>query len=545
MGKEVCRVMLSKTSKRNIALLAAAFLLCGFLHVLLHRADFAFTFSQLFMSALTLLWAMTVKKRVTDARLRRLLLMVAGQLVLLYTLQITKYMLLCGYIDAERYLWYAYYIPFMGIALTCFYLALYIHRPKEKPLPAVSCLPAVIGALLTLGVMTNDLHFLAFRFPSGIMSDEAGKTNGPLFFLFAFGFLALFLLSFWIILRKCHRMVRRELRFLPILPLIALTAYSILYLFHKVPRINGINLWNAGEFFGLCMIAFLEVCITVGMIPANKNYEKLFFATRLPTVILDNEGMVVYRTAGTEYPFPASDDAKIMRHPIPGGCVEWMVDLKQVRSLNQQLEDATAQLEARNAYLAEENRIKQEKAEVETRNQLYDRIVGLLKPQLDQIERLLDAPEGDPDRQLAKAAVINAYIKRRSNLELLSAERLDADELTAAVAESLEYMRLCGVNTAVSSFGAGTYPSEMVIAAYEHIEAIAEESLDTLSDMIVTVRAEGKELIVRMMLKADDFVYAANGLWHDGSGFSRKVVITKDRQDMMILLTFTEGGEQS
>jgi len=536
--------MLSKTSKRNIALFAAAFLLCGILHVLLWRVDFTSTFSQLFMSVLTLLWALTVKKRVVDVRLRRLLLWIAALIVLFYVLQIMKYRLFYGLMSAQRYLWYAYYVPAMVISLLCFYLSLYIYRPKEKSLPAVSYLPIAIGILLILSVLTNDLHFLAFSFPTGIMSDEAGKKNGPLFFLFAFGFLVLFIISFWIILQKCHRTVRREVRFLPALPLMALTVYCILYLLNRAPRINGINLWNGGEFFGFCMIALLEACIMVGMIPANKNYEKLFFATRLPAVILDSTGTVVYQTAGTEYPFPASDDAKVMRHPISGGSAEWMVDLKQVRSLNQQLEDATAQLEARNAYLAEENRIKQEKAEIETRNQLYDRISGLLKPQFDQIEALLNAPESDPDRQLAKAAVLNAYIKRRSNLELLSAERLDADELTAAVAESLEYMRLCGVNTAVSSFGVGTFPAEMVIAAYEHIEAIAEESLDTLSDMIVTVRAEIKELIVRMMLKADDFVYEANGLWHDGGSFSRKVMITKDRQDMIIVLTFTEGGDR-
>lgn len=536
--------MLSRTSKRNIALFAAAFLLCGVLHVILWGVDFTYTFSQLFMSILTLLWVLTVQKRVTDARLRKLLLWIAAFMILFYVLQIMKYRLFYGFTSVQRYLWYAYYIPVMAISLLCFYLALYIYRPKEKSLPAVSYLPIVIGILLALGVLINDLHFLAFRFPSGILSDDAEYRNGPLFFLFAVGFLVLLILSYWIILRKCHQTVRGKLRFLPVLPLIAETVYCVLYLLGAAPRINGIKLWDAGEFFGFCMIAFLEACIIVGMIPANKNYEKLFFATRLPAVILDSKGSVVYQTAGTKYPFPESGDVKVMRHPISGGSAEWMVDLKQVRSLNQQLEDATAQMEARNAYLAEENRIKQEKAEVETRSRLYDRISGLLKPKLDQIEELLDAQE-DPDRRLARAAVLNAYIKRRSNLELLIAERLDVDELTAAVAESLEYMRLCGVNTAVSSFGAGTYPSEMVIAAYEHFEAIAEESLDTLSDMIVTVRAEGKELIVRMMLKADYFVYAANGLWHDGSSFSCRVVISKDKQDMMILLTFTEGGEQS
>ena len=268
--------MISRTSKRNIALFAAAFLLCGVLHVLLWGVDFTYTFSQLFMSILTLLWVLTVKKRVTDARLRRLLLWIAALMILFYVLQIMKYRLFYGFTSVQRYLWYAYYIPVMAISLLCFYLALYIYRPKEKPLPAASYLPIAVGILLALGVLTNDLHFLAFHFPSGILSDGIGHRNGPLFFLFAFGFLVLFMLTYWIILRKCRRAVHSKLRFLPVLPLIAEAVYCVLYLLNTPPRINGINLWNGGEVFGFCIIAFLEACIIVGMIPANKTTKSCF-----------------------------------------------------------------------------------------------------------------------------------------------------------------------------------------------------------------------------------------------------------------------------
>lgn len=82
----------------------------------------------------------------------------------------------------------------------------------------------------------------------------------------------------------------------------------------------------------------------------------------------------------------------------------------------------------------------------------------------------------------------------------------------------------------------------MVIAAYENIEAIAEESLDTLSDMIVTIRSDGRRLVARIMLKAENFSYASNGTQREGVGFSRSVSITKEDQDMIIVLTFTEGG---
>lgn len=232
-----------------------------------------------------------------------------------------------------------------------------------------------------------------------------------------------------------------------------------------------------------------------------------------------------------------------MSHAICGGSIKWSVDIKQMRTLNQQIEEATQQIKTRNAYLAEENRIQQERAELETRNLMYDKLSQIVKPQLDLIDDLLDTEKENTEKILPKIAVLSAYIKRRSNMELLSETgQLSIVELASAVRESLDYMRLYEINTAITSIGVATYPAKMIIAAYEHIQAIMEKSLDTLSDFAVTLRAEKERLIVRMMLKADDFVYQSNGFWQDDDCFSRKLTITKDKQDMLIVLTFTKGG---
>lgn len=212
-------------------------------------------------------------------------------------------------------------------------------------------------------------------------------------------------------------------------------------------------------------------------------------------MILDAAGKPVYRTAAAPHPFLQSDTEKLVFHPISGGSVEYLVDISHVQGLNQQLAERTQQIETRNAYIAEATRIKQERAEVENRNKLYDRVSEIAKPQLEQIDRLLDKQGGCGTKELARIAVLEAYIKRRSNMELLAASGpLTAAELISAVTESLDYIRLYGVNTAAGAVGTGVHPSEMVIAAYEHIEAIAEESLDTLSDMIVTLRLKGNRL---------------------------------------------------
>jgi hypothetical protein len=116
--------------------------------------------------------------------------------------------------------------------------------------------------------------------------------------------------------------------------------------------------------------------------------------TRLPAVILDANREPVYRTAGAQVPLPESEDIQSCATPFQAECIEWTVDMRQVQGLNQQLEDAAQQMEARNAYLQEETRIKQEKAELETRNRLYDKYFQDRQPQFAEIDELLNSREG-------------------------------------------------------------------------------------------------------------------------------------------------------
>ncbi len=301
--------------------------------------------------------------------------------------------------------------------------------------------------------------------------------------------------------------------------------------------------WNVGDAIAFIIASSVEICILAGMIPANSAYEKLFFAAELPAVILDDAGEPVYMTKGAVYPFEKSEDYRIVHQKISGGSVEYLVDLRRVKELNRQLAERTQQIEARNAYLANETRVKKERAEIETKNRLYENISGIVKPQLERIETLLYSPEGCGKKELAQIAVFMAYVKRRSNMELLKAgSSLTVTELATAVSEELDYLQLCGVHSASNAVGSGAYPSEMIIAAYESIHSIVEQSLDSLSDIAIIIRASGDELTVRVMLRANSFSsYYEDSNWKN-SGFSRSVAATKENQDLIVVFSFTQGG---
>ena len=535
-------MILSGSVKRNTVMLIAAFLICGFLNVFLE--SFGFTeCSRLYCGVLVLIWALSIQARVVDVRLRNLLLWIAAQILLCSLLQIFSNRFFCDIPAIQRSLRYLHYAPMMAIALLCFYLSVFIYRPTGKPLPAVLWLPGFAGVLLTLGVLTNDLHFFAFYFRDARKADLGEIGRAWLIYLFmAYVLLAVFAACI-VILKKHRRFCAKEHCILPFIPVFVEAVYIPLYIFDSDPRIGGVRLWDYGEIFCICTVAFLEACIQTGMIPANKDYGKLFSATSYPAVILDHDGRAVYRTAGAEYPFSASEDIQIMRHPILGGSIEWTVDVKYIKALTRQLTEATQQLETRNAYLAEENRIKREKAKVETRNRLYDGISEIVHKQLSEINDLLNDTKLPLDTKLPKISVLKAYIKRRSNMELLAVSGpLPVGELTAAITETLEYVKLCGTVTAASFFGTGAYPSALIISAYERFWSVLEKSMDALSHVNVSVRAEKNELILRMLLKTENFSYESDDLRRTEKDFSSKGSITKEGQDINVSFTFVKGG---
>ena len=539
-------MIVAKVTKRYIVLFTAAFLICGVLRVVLYETDFTLCFAQLYCGALTIAWASTVQRRVTNCKLRNLMLWVAVALLIQFVLQIARYELFTGQLRPQRYLWYGMYLPMTALPILCFYIAALIYHPENKPLPRFHWLLIVLGALLMLGVLTNDLHFWMKAFPSGVLDDNGQEKNGWLFYVVSVFQYGLYAVAFLIILLKNRRFVLRRYRWVPFVPFLIGVVYFATYPLDIGHKLFSTRLYQIGEVFAFCIIATLEACIQLGMIPVNRGYEKLFSAAPLRAVILDGNGELVYRTADVVYPFPPSRDDRVVSHMIRGGSVAYLVDVAQARELNEKLEEVTEQIEARNAYIAEENRIKAERAELETRNRLYERISVLVTPQLDKIERLLNAPEGCDRDALSKIAVLKAYVKRRSNLELLAAaDALTAEELASAVNESLSYLRLGGVNTAVYAFGTGAYPNELIIAAYESFETVVEESMDTLSDMIVSIRAQGASLVLRVMMKADSFALAPNDPQPRGTAFTRTVSIAKEEQDTILVFTFTAGGEST
>lgn len=525
--------------------LAAIFVLGGLIHRVFYGVDFTICITQLFFAQAVLLWGLSIRKSLIDRRVRLLLSVMVGMIVLYFLLQLCKYSLFHGQMTAERYLWYAYYIPMAVIPLLLVYLALSINKQETDTLGTHSILWGLPGGLLILGIMTNDLHFLAFRFPEGILSDQQA-VRGPFIWAFFVYFTGYLVLAFAIILRKCRLTAVWKRAWIPLL----FPGVSFVYFVLQGTgwRIMLAGFWNVGEVFAFAIVGFWDLCIQIGLIPSNTDYDKLFHLTNMPVVISDTAGGIVYTSAGTQETPVETETVRIRTEKLHGGAVTWATDMADLYALNKKLQTATEQIKSRNEYLQTENSIQEEKSAIDAQNHLYDRISEIVRSQLEKSRRMLDrATEENYKQVLGRVTVLNAYIKRRSNMELLQADKgmISVKELVTALRESLEYMELCGVNGVLMPAGEGELPGEMLILAYEYFEYVVESCLDTLTDIVVSVIHRGDELVLRMMLKTDLFTVDGNWQSERVARFGGMVTVTKEDNDIIAVISLQKGGDEA
>lgn len=140
--------------------------------------------------------------------------------------------------------------------------------------------------------------------------------------------------------------------------------------------------------------------------------------------------------------------------PVSGGAVYWTEDHTVIDEVNGDLEEAAERIREENVLIQEENRILEEKAHYETQNRLYNQIAYLTHNRLTRIDELLhETTDGESAfrQNLALSTVLGAYVKRRGNLAILSANRdtLSLWDLLVSIRESMEYLTVYGVECGV------------------------------------------------------------------------------------------------
>ena len=203
---------MSRNMQRNILLYLSAILLTEILYVCtpLHHI------SGVLYGGLVIAWGQTVRRRIVHRDIRRFLAAGAAALLAVFVLRFCRWEVFARWAATDRFLWYAYYVPFTLVPLLSFLTALRVGKTERDEPPRREALLWWVWALLAAVILTNDLHGLTFRLNDPIGTGK-GYAYGCVYYFAVLWCALLSLGAFVTLLRRCRLAQYRRLWYIPAL----------------------------------------------------------------------------------------------------------------------------------------------------------------------------------------------------------------------------------------------------------------------------------------------------------------------------------------
>lgn len=238
---------------------------------------------------------------------------------------------------------------------------------------------------------------------------------------------------------------------------------------------------------------------------------------------------------------------RLQSREVDGGCFYWCEDNSELIRLNGELKDTGDYLLEEHAVLNEAARLEDAHRRATEQNKLFDGISEYLQPQLNKLEEILaNLPEDEEGfcREMKYAGVLGAFVKRCSNLLLLSAtdSKTDSFELYLCINESLVYLRLLDVSCCADIQQGIELPVSWQLLMYGLFESVVESVLPLLSAVFVTFKRDENGLLLFIETSTED-------AWIDMSYFDAAknagFILTTERSDGCFYVTLRSTGEES
>ena len=548
-------LMSRKRSISYLLLITAALLIAYSLRFVFHplaadalMAIFLMTLRWAIQVPLTVLWCVSIRRRILHRSIRRMLLTVGSLLLGWQIVRIIKYDYVIITEPVGRYCWYAFYIAMILVPLIGVFVVDHIGKPEGYRSPLWMRYLFIPALFLLCVVFTNDLHQLVFTFPNGFEAYNSSYGYGFMYIPVMAWFFVLAL--FFVIGLLVKSRVPGSKRFQTMPLLIAIfgigfwTLYSLGYIECDLTAIDS-----------LIIIMLLESAIQSGLIPSNMNYRELFARSTIAAQIVDHGQQVHYASANAaplekeikdQARHEAVDLGNAILHgqAIHGGYIFWQDDVKAINDLAEHLRETNDSLGERYDLLKAEVDLKERRLQADEKSRLYDRIAQEIAPQLNKADALLQQSREHPTEAnalLSQVCVISAYIKRRANLILLGEDKMTVSvrELEACLRESLDNLRLCGVITYLDCRLEGQTDVKQIIAMYDLFEEVTEMLLDQLSAMVVTAGYAKGILQLRIQAGCKELVKVLPIFSFSGGD------VTCAAQDEDLIIEATLGGAKS
>ena len=483
-------------------LLLFVFLLTGIIRILrpYFRTISDNTILYILYVMIIFIWLKQIRKRLLNREERKYLTGVAIFILIYLLLRTIKFVYVLDDSTFARYLWYLYYLPQTLMVLYLFFAILYLGKPYHYVIKSRLKLLYFPAIFIIIGILTNDYHQLAFFFPKGIdYWNDIPYIHGIFYYLAISWIIIFFLMTLIITIIRCSISMKRKNIWIPLSPLLIGFFYMIAFTINRENLLQ--RMWKTSEVICFILIAFIECLILAGLFPSNDNYENLWKTSSIQSAIMDKTGKLHYQSNSNlpvtleEVKMALSqevllkDTTMVLRsHIIKGGYGYWIKDRSEINRLNEKLKESANLLQEENDLLDAENKLREKRLRIQQKNRLYDDIAKSVHKQLNEIEKLLQYNKNF-DIHLKYACILNVYVKRYSNLLLLSDQnsKIHSDELWFAITESLQYAKLYGIYTGSSYYEKQFLNGKDLILTYQIFEEALEQALPNITTILVNL----------------------------------------------------------
>lgn len=462
-------------------------------------------------------WGLNVMKRIMNMEVRRYMLVSCFAMIVWVVIRTVKWYVVSS-VDVERFLWYCYYIPLLTLSYCVYMAADTLSEKNEEFFALRKAIIFTITVFMGTMVLTNDMHGMVF----GVTKDSADGTH-------LFGY---YVVSAWIgILILCailrlpkYTEGKFDIRRLAPYAVATLgVAYCLIYFYKEM---NGIRVFV--EFTaGYCVfaIAFWESLILTEMIPSNMEYHWCFNHSGAKVSVVDNKGRTRYASFDarslTDYEISElkshrlikpNEGTELLSMPIRGGYAIWERDVNEIHKAYTKLLETKNAIKEATATLEENIEIEKKHQRIAAKNHLYDITFSNVSEKLKYLDNLIKfaGAEEDPDalrKLLIKIDLCGVFIKRKSNLLLLSEQEIDdfTDELKLCFRESFDNLNDAGLEASFVFNNISDLDYPMADLIYEIFEEAIEAYIDYIKSVTVILAKNefSFRLTVNLLYKDD------------------------------------------
>ncbi len=463
--------------------------------------------AHVILLSLVIFWGVSIIHRIIRKDLRLYLLIIAIFILFFLVVRMIKYGLTRNDDILNRYLWYSYYVSQCLIPPTLLLASFSIEKKDGKPLKKTWFLIFIPAIILLSLIYTNDLHQLAFLFE--YHNNEFSYKHGIVFYLAIIWEILITIISIIIMIIKCQVSACRKKIWIPIFTFLGCVFIS------TICFLVNISSFKIPELLCFSCILIIESCIDIGLIPSNINYEKYFYHSMCSAFITDENLQVIYRSksslsldkeqlkAAIISPIMIDKNTKFYGTKIHGGYTFRSEDLSLINEINNGLQEAKQQTKEENDIIEAENEMKKQSAKIDEQKKLYEKVETYTKDEISKLNNILQLKtinEEDFINKMRFACVLAAYIKRRSNLIILSKKDklMDIDELALSINESISYLSLTNIECYLDFNLKGKINSDILGIIYDFFEMCVVIDPYLQASFLVHLFQKEKNIIIRI-----------------------------------------------